>query len=35
MPGGDILGDGQDALVTDTNALASAGSRFYRIKLFR
>lgn len=33
LPGSNIVGDGQEATVTDMNAVTSAGTRFYRLKL--
>jgi hypothetical protein len=35
LPNGTIPGTGQEALVTDTDALADAPARFYRVKLVR
>jgi hypothetical protein len=35
LPGGDVQGNWPEALVTDTNAVAGATTRFYRIKQTR
>ena len=32
LPGSSVSGNGQDVWVTDTNALSSAGARFYRLR---
>ena len=32
LPGGAVAGSGLDAVVTDTNAVSDADSRFYRVK---
>jgi hypothetical protein len=32
LPGGGVIGTGQEMLVSDTNAFPNAGNRFYRLR---